>query len=148
MNFELNDDNLVLLDAESLAETGIKEAYVSLLPALRQYVPRPADIEEIIDNEAPKYVVKCQGREYVIYALELNDEAGESWGRATWAFFCVVNNQLENSTHRLYAINGGNDLGGMFLTPGECEASKQSLPSKTDWPYLPVLEAPWYGQHH
>lgn len=22
------------------------------------------------------------------------------------------------------------------------------LRRKTDWPYLPVLEAPWYGQFH
>ena len=137
MNFELNYDNMVHLDAEDLAETGIKKAYTELLPALRQYVPKPVEVEEIIDNSAPRYVVKCRGKEYVINSPELKDAESESWGRATCAFFDIVNSQLTNSEFRFYAINGGNDLGGMFLTPAECEGAKRSLPRKTDWPYLP-----------
>jgi hypothetical protein len=30
----------------------------------------------------------------------------------------------------------------------EADAAKKSLPSKEDWPYLPKLERPWYGQYH
>jgi hypothetical protein len=50
--------------------------------------------------------------------------------------------------YRLYAINGGSDLGGMFLTQSECEAARKSLSREEDWPYLPTLEPPWYGQYH
>ena len=49
---------------------------------------------------------------------------------------------------RDYFIYGGNDLGGMFLTLDEAKEAKKSLPRRADWPYLPVLEAPWYGQFH
>jgi hypothetical protein len=36
----------------------------------------------------------------------------------------------------------------MFLTQPECEAARRSLPRKDDWPYLPTLEHPSYGQLH
>ena len=148
MSFNLDYDELVHLDAEDLAETGIGEAYESLLPKLRQYVQQPARIEELVDNDAPRYSVKCGARQFIIYAPALNDEAGNSWGRATFAFFTIVNDQLASTSYRLYAINGGNDLGGMFLTPAQADAAKKTLPNKTDWPYLPKDEHPWYGQHH
>jgi hypothetical protein len=64
------------------------------------------------------------------------------------ALFSIVNAQLKNSTHRFYAINGGNDLFGMFLTPAEATAAQKSLPNKSDWPYLPKDEDEWYGQYH
>ena len=41
-----------------------------------------------------------------------------------------------------------NDLGGMFFTLEHAEEAKKFLPRKVDWPYLPVLQAPWYGQFH
>jgi hypothetical protein len=71
-----------------------------------------------------------------------------SWCRATVALFAIVNNQLKNSSHRFYAINGGNDLYGMFLTPTQAKESQNSLPNKLDWPYLPIDEEPYYGQYH
>jgi hypothetical protein len=58
-----------------------------------------------------------------------------------------VNRQLAQTPYRLFAINGGNDLGGMFLTVDEAETAKKSL-AKRAWPYLPVAEPPWYGQYH
>jgi len=82
----------------------------------------------------------------VIYSTVVPIE--QSWGRATHAFFQIVNDQLTDSKHRLYAINGGNDLGAMFLTQSECEAARRSLSRKEDRPYLPTLEHPWYGQFH
>jgi hypothetical protein len=72
----------------------------------------------------------------------------ESWGKATYALFSIVNAQLAGSPYRFYAINGGNDLGGMFLTLEEYEAAKRSLKRKSDWPYLPTDEPPDYGQPH
>jgi hypothetical protein len=148
MTFELNYDEIVWLDAEDLGEAGIGEAYQSLLPKLRQYVDEPAEIEEVSDVEAPAYSVRYRGKEYQIYSPDLEEGEGQSWGRATYAFFSIVNDQMGHSSHRFYAINGGNDLGGMFLTPAECEAAIQSLENKSDWPYIPTSEHPAYGQHY
>jgi hypothetical protein len=148
MSFTLDYDRLVLLDAEDLAETGIREAYERLLPELRKYVPVPAPVEEVIDNETPRYSVRCGGKEYAIYGPEVDGGEGSSWGRATHVFFALVNEQLVGSEPRFYAINGGNDLGGMFLTPAQARAARELLPNRTDWPYLPADEDPWYGQYH
>lgn len=148
MTFELDYNTMLLLDAEGLAEVGIKNTYQSILEALRKHVSEPAEVHEVIDNEAPSYVVRGGGKEYTIYSPALPDEECHSWGRATHAFFEIVNGQLTKTEYRLYAINGGNDLGGMFLTQLECEAARKSLVRKEDWPYLPTLEHPWYGQYH
>src|SRR5262245_56982129 len=134
MSFTLDYDQLIPLDAESLAETGIGEAYESLLPELRKYVQQPTRVEESIDDDMPRYSVKCGAREFVIFGPEVDGEAGNSWGRATVAFFAIVNDQLANSEHRFYAINGGNELGGMFLTPAQSRAAQEALPDKRDWP--------------
>jgi hypothetical protein len=148
MKFKLNYDELIILDAEDLAETGIKEAYEAIKHRLGQYVAEPAEIEELADPDVPSYTIKCRGVEYPIYSPDLDDEQGGSWARATFAFFKIVNDQLTRLDHRLYAINGGNELSGMFLTKSECEAARRALPHKTDWPYLPTLDDPWYGQPH
>jgi hypothetical protein len=84
----------------------------------------------------------------MIYSPAMPEKEGWSWGRATHALFKIINDQLTNSDYRFYAINGGNELGGMFLTHGECEEARKSLRRKEDWPYLPTLEDPWYGQLH
>jgi len=145
MPYTLDYDRLIQLDAEDLAETGIAEAYQALLPELRKYVPEPAKLEELTDNDAPRYAVKCRGREFLIYGP---DDEDESWGRATFAFFTLVNDQLAHSEYRLYAISGGNDLGGMFLTPAQALAAREGLPNKGDWPYLPDNVPPYYGEPH
>ena len=148
MSDALDYDQWLHLDAENLAEAGIREAYESLLPELRKYVPQPAEIEEVIDNKAGRYAVKSGAKEFVIYAPDLHDDGGESWGRATVAFFTIVNDQLASSQHRFYAINGGNDLGGMFLTQEEAAAAQKAIPNKTYWPYFPKDEPDWCGQYH
>jgi hypothetical protein len=139
---------MLVLDAEDLAEAGIKKAYESALPVLRQYISEPSQVQELVDNDTPSYLVRCAGQEYLIYSPTLPDDEAQLWGRAAYAFFKIINNQLAKSEYRLYAINGGNDLGGMFLTQSECEAAQKSLPRKKDWPYLLTLEHPWYGQLH
>jgi hypothetical protein len=148
MGFTLDSDKLIPLDAEDLAESGIKKAYDSIRSELSRFVPRPAEVQEAVSPDAPRYVVKFRGKEYAIYSPELPDDEGKSWGRAAHAFFSVVNDQLTNSEYRLSAINGGNDLFGIFLTQRECEAARQSQVRREDWPYLPTLEHPWYGQPH
>lgn len=74
------------------------------------------------------------------------DSDGESWGCATHALFSIVNGQTSTSTHRLYALYGGNDLGGMFLTPQEAKAARAVFSDRNEWPYIPTLEHPHYGQ--
>jgi hypothetical protein len=148
MDFELDYDEMIFLDAEELAEGGIGQAYELLLPKLQEYVPAPQTVDEEIDDEAPRYAIKCGAKEFVIYDPKYQDTDGQSWGRATYALFTIVNDQLPRSEYRLFAINGGNDLGAMFLTPEQAQAATKTLPNKTDWPYLPTDEHPWYGQHH
>ena len=64
---------------------------------------------------------------------------------ATYAFFKIINDQLGASEYKFFAINGGNDLCGVFLTPAQAQASRYGLPRSADWPYLPTLEPPNYG---
>ncbi|MFO1450671.1 MAG: hypothetical protein U1F61_21105 [Opitutaceae bacterium] len=144
----LDYSKIVFLDAEDLAETGIRKAYESLWPELQKHVPQPAPIEEVIDDKAARYAVKYGTRDFVIYSPDLDDNEAEGWARATVAFFTIVNDQLAHSPYRFYAINGGNDLGGMFLTPVQAVAVRKTLPNRTDWPYLPKDEPDWYGQYH
>ena len=95
-----------------------------------RYISPPAEVREVVDNDAPSYVVRCGYQEYLIYSPEAPNDEGQSWGRAAWAFFKIVNDQLTKSEYRLYAINGGNELGAMFLTQPECETARRSLPGK------------------
>jgi len=147
MSFELDYSEMINLDAEDLAEGGIGEAYERLLPKLKDYVPQPAQILELIDDDAPSYAVQCGAEVFHIYGTESDGDQSDSWGLATYAFFRIVNDQLRESEYRLYAINGGNDLGGMFLTPAQAKAAQLGLPEKSDWPYLPSNEPPMFGMY-
>ena len=140
---ELDYDELVLLDAAKLAEGGIKTAYDSLLPRLRQHIATPLTVKE---SANVGYTVIAGGTEYVVYTPGMDEE--NAWGRATVILFDLVNRQLVGSAYRLYAINGGNDLGGMFLTTREAEEARRALPEPKDWPYIPIESPPWYGQFH
>lgn len=140
--------SLTLLDAEALAEQGINEAYEQLLPQLKQYVEAPIKIEEQFSSETGSYTVKAGGETYKIYGPELEGSEGESWGRATYALFHIINKQITKGDVRLYAINSANDLGGLFLSQPAAEQSRNTLNNRQDWPYLPELVSPWYGQFH
>lgn len=139
---------MVLLDAEDLAEGGIKSAYNSLLPALRSYVSSPDEILENLDENSGNYTVSSGGEVYQICGQNSADDEGQSWGAATFALFSIVNKQLENSEYKFYAINGGNDLGGLFLTSEQAISCRSTLPRQADWPYIPTNEHPWYGMFH
>ena len=144
----LDYDKWLHFDAEALAEGGIRSAYQELLPALREYVPHPFDVEELVDPEHESYAIRAGAFEYVVYSPTVGTGRGDSWGRAGYALCRCVNDQLANSPVRLYALYGGNDFGGMFLTPSQAVAARDSLPRRSDWPYLPDDEDPWYGQFH
>lgn len=143
----LDYDKSIVLDAEDLAESGIKGAYEEILPELQKFIVQPWPVTELSDEKNQSYSVECHGTTYEIYNPEMERE---SWGRATYAFFSIVNNQLSDKPVKFYAINGGNDLLGMFLTQEEYNAAIEALGpgNKQDWPYLPTLESPWYGQAH
>jgi len=144
----LDYEKMVALDAEELAEQGIVAAYQQLLPELKKHVAQPALISEEVESNEPSYKVHFRGSEFLIYAGSGREAEADSWGRATYYFFLIVNTQLANSDLRFYAINNGNDLGGMFLTPKEAELAQSSIARRTDWPYIPALTGPWYGQYH
>ena len=143
----LDYDEMIHLDAEDLAEQGIAEAYEAIRPSLQKYIQCAEDVEELMDFEVGVYTVRFRGQEFVVYSPELGAE-GESCGRATFVFFNIINEQLKNGNVRLYAFYGGNDLGGMFLNEAAVEKCRTALSNRRHWPYIPVLESPWYGQYH
>lgn len=145
----LNYDDIIHLDAEDLGEGSIGALYKrDVLPILRQHVATPAEVVEEMDSEAGLYKITSQGKTYVIYSPEMDLNEGQNWGNATFALFDIVNRQLQDSPYRFYAINGGNDLGGMFLTLETYDQAVKALKRKADWPYLPTKDHPWYGQPH
>jgi hypothetical protein len=97
MAFTLNYDNMLFLDAEDLAEAGIKKTYDSLARDLGQYILPPEEVREVVDNVGPSYVVRCGDQEHLIYSPEVPNDEGQSWGRAAYAFFKIVNDQLTKS---------------------------------------------------
>lgn len=144
MGYKLDYDAAIMLDAEDLAEGGVKEAYdEEVLPRLRDYVPSPVEVIDVANHDEGTYAVRCGDREFRIYGFEDSEE--DSWGVAMWVLFDIVNSQLEGAPVRFYAINGGNELLGIFLSPEECQAARDSLPNKRDWPYLPEPNGPNFG---
>lgn len=146
VTYQLDYDQLIFLDAEDLAEQGINEAYENIKPRLKEYVKEPAKIEEVADNKIPFYKVSSQELLFEIYGPELEDGKGQSWGRATFALFSIVNNQIKGKDIKFYAINAGNDLGGIFLSLDEARLARKSMRRKTDSPYIPTNKHPRYGQ--
>jgi hypothetical protein len=145
----LNTEDLILLDAENLAEGGINTLYKKdVLPKLQNYVSSAAIIEEEYDPQDQSYKVASQGKTYLIDSPGMNLAEGQLWGNAGFALFDIVNRQLQNSPYRFYAVYGGNDLSGIFLTREGYEQAIRSVTQKIDWPYLPDSTPPWYGQPH
>lgn len=144
----LDYDKAFFLDAEDLAEQGIGEAYDELKPHLVSFVEDVAEILEQFDPDTGEYSVRSQDAEYQVSAPNIPDGEGSSWGRAAFALFSMVNAQLQDTDVRLYALNGGNDLQGIFLSASEYEEAMAESPDARDRPYLPTPEHPWYGQAH
>ena len=141
----VDDEMMVVLDAEDLAEQGIAAAYQRLLPRLKEFVASPLEVTEREDPDTCSYYVTFGGREHVVYAHDLPGSEENSWGRATCIFFDLVNSQLAGSSVRFYALEGGNDLGGMFLTSEEVKLA-HALIGKNHWPYIPDMNAPEFGR--
>jgi hypothetical protein len=65
---------------------------------------------------------------------------------ATYALFDIVNRQLAGTDVRFFALNGGNDLSGIFMSTAQAEKARRALPRERDWPYLPVPEPSGFGE--
>lgn len=144
----IDHENLELLDAEDLAEMGLKRAYDEILRKHSSRFKDPLPMEELIDEASGSYSVVCGGKTYRISGG--GDETWEkgSWGRASFVLFSVLNSQLANSGVKFYALYGGNDLAGAFLEESQLEAACREQGRKEDWPYLPTDESPWFGMPH
>ena len=138
-------ENLIGLDAEALGEGGVAKAYSELLPKLAEFGVHADPIEEIRDKSIPSYSVRHRG---TVYPILYPDSDKSNWGLGTHALFSIVNSQLKSTGVRFYAIHGGNDLSGTFLTDEEFGAARARLKNKTDWPYLPTTDHPWFGQQY
>jgi hypothetical protein len=136
-------EQVVHLDAEDLAEQGIKAAYAGLMPALLHYARAPIEISEEINADAGSYAVVANGTRHEIWGPALNSEDG--WARATVTFFDIVNANLGQSPVKFYALYGGNDLSGAFLTSEQYALARKSIKNPSHWPYIPAMEPPHYG---
>jgi hypothetical protein len=143
---EIDYDLALTLDAEDLAEQGILEAYQQIAPRLAEYGVAAGPVIENDDSLANHYSVDFDGHRYVVYGPGVAVESAR--GLAAHALFDIVNRQLASTDVRFYAINGGNDLFGIFMTPEQAERARHALPRMSDWPYLPVPEPPWFGMFH
>src|SRR3954463_1349425 len=89
-------EQVVHLDAEDLAEQGIKAAYAELMPALLHHAKAPIEVSEEIDADAGSYAVVANGSRYEIWGPVLSSEDG--WARAAVTFFSIVNENLDQSS--------------------------------------------------
>lgn len=137
-----DEDDVVLLDAEDLADGGILQAFEQLHPQLRQYDAADIDVAEEYDGEAGTYTVLAGGKSYVIRGPHAR---GDIWVLATIAFFDIVNAGLAQASHKFYALYGGNDLAGVFLSDEQFHAARSSIERHSHWPWMPVDRAPDYG---
>jgi hypothetical protein len=119
------------LDAENLAEMGMVAAYdVVAEEARKRYGVLFDDFSERTEDETASYFVTFQGCEHHI----------DSWEKAAMVLFDVVNRQIKHLPVRFYALNGGNDLHGIFLTPGAYDKAWADTDRVQDRPYLPDLD--------
>jgi hypothetical protein len=141
------------LDAEDLAEEGIQDAYREIAACMAEHGVQGRPITENIDSSRGDYSVDFDGHLCVIWGpggvpADSWESQADAWGLATHALFDIVNRQLAASDVRLFAIGGGNDLSGIFMSTAQAEEARRALPRKTDWPYLPTPEPPWFGMFH
>jgi hypothetical protein len=140
-------------DAEELAEGGIGEFLREIERFLAHQGVELEQLEDWADENG--YVLSLNGNNHTIYDTEdlRRDEQRvvSIWGLATARAFALINALLTDagSAERLYAVNGGNDLFGFFLSPQLRAAICDHPDTKPlDRPYIPNEEHPTYGQEH
>ncbi len=142
-----------MADAEDLAEGGIGRFLQEISPFLALQGVALPEIEEEMSEEG--YVVRVGGADYQIYdAADMErdasgEESGLIWGLSMVHGFRIADELLAaaGSAERAYAVNGGNDLFVLFLTP-ELHRVIMEHPdaSRCDGPYVPHEEYPLFGQ--
>ncbi|MGP8197868.1 MAG: hypothetical protein ACLQU4_00010 [Limisphaerales bacterium] len=142
-------------DAEDLAEGGIGSFIREVEPFLVAEGVRLPEIQD--DRSEEGYVVRVGGAAHQIYdAAEFRRECSEKqwgliWGLSMARGFQIVDQLLASvgSSESVYAVNGGNDLFALFLTPALFQIiTEHPESSSKDAPYLPTDEYPWFGQPH
>lgn len=140
------------LDGEDLAEEGVQDAYREIVPLLAGYGVQARLVTENFESSSGDYSIDFDGLRYVIVGPGGAEGSWESqadaWGLATCALFDIVNRQLAGNDVRFFALSGGNELHGIFMSAAQAERARRALPRKRDWPYLPTPEPPWFGQPH
>jgi hypothetical protein len=136
-------------DAEDLAEGGICKFIREVQPFLSAQGVKVPDLRDEVSDKG--YVVRVGGVPHKIYdAVDLKRDAtgkepGIIWGLAMARGFAIVDQLLESagSAERVYAINGGNDLFAIFLTPDLHKTiSERPDADAKDGPYKPTEEYP------
>lgn len=148
-----NSYRLYAADAEDLAEGGITDFVSTISGFLTNEGIQLPRIESDFTPDGYKVAI---GNELVeIYGLSDLErdadgtESGLVWGLAAARAFRLVNQLLiaANSPERMYAVNGGNDLYGFFLTE-ELRRLIMDHPQAvaSDGPYIVSEEYPSFGQ--
>ncbi len=150
------DDNprFFWVDAENLSEGGVAK----FLREIKPFLERLNMTFSVSNNWGNHdYTVTLNRDERLIWSLaefeqERNGRPGLTWGLTTVRTFGLVNEMLETAQtdERLYAVDGGNDLRAIFLTP----KLKEAIWAFSDFPvlelpYIPKFdEEGWFGQPH
>ena len=135
---EFDYAKLIQLDAESLCEQGIEDAYSEITLSLKKWVEPQELLRVETDND--DYSIRINNQVYPVYIHGPMDVTA-CWENATYVFFHIVNEQLNGTDIKFYALYSGNDLAGGFLTTAEVKQLKSANPkNKYEWPYLPTYK--------
>ena len=140
-------------DAEDLAEGGVGELIRTVQPFLSE---QGVELHEIQDDmSGDGYSVRINGVAHLIYtAAELardtpGGQVGLTWGLSVARAFSIVDALLARagSPERVYAVNGGNDLLALFLTPEMHRVIMEHAgASRVSGPYKSTDQYQWFGQ--
>jgi len=111
-------DRMFMLDAESLAEGGIAEALAEVYEEHEDKFKGALECEEVWGDEEESYSLEWGKHRFEVYGPSDPESHEKSWERATVAAFSVLNTYVKKPW-KVYAVGGGEDLWGIFLTPQE-----------------------------
>lgn len=146
LSYEFDYERLIMLDAERLFEQGMLEGYEAIIPKLNDFT-EPAKMTEVIPDGTNNYLIEVQNKQYYLFDEDIaQKDVYEGWALATYTLFHVVNLQLVETDYKLYALYGGNDLSGVFMTEEEVIERRRAFKDKhSEWPYVPTMEHPDFG---
>jgi hypothetical protein len=122
-------ERVFLADAEDLAEGGMIAALFDIGPKLTVRSRPIEKLEERFEEERHSLIVNDST--FVVGPGE------DPWHAAAATFFEAVNFLLQNnrSGERAYALYGGNDLHGVFLTPQMLDVMRTYTNDEKERPY-------------